>query len=62
MAVHLASQSLRLGECDLALAGGVNLMLGPEIHINFSKARMLSPDGRCKTFADSADDVQYPMK
>ena len=55
VAAHLACQSLRLGECDLALAGGVNLMLGPELHINFSKARMLAPDGRCKTFAGSAD-------
>jgi len=55
LAVHLACQSLRLGECSRALAGGVNLILGPELHINFSKARMLSPDGRCKTFDGSAD-------
>jgi acyl transferase domain-containing protein/SAM-dependent methyltransferase/acyl carrier protein len=55
VSVHLACQSLRLGECDLALAGGVNLMLGPELHINFSKARMLAPDGRCKAFAEAAD-------
>ncbi|MFT7691649.1 MAG: acyl transferase domain-containing protein/acyl carrier protein [Candidatus Latescibacterota bacterium] len=55
LAVHLACQSLRLGECSRALAGGVNLMLGPELHINFSKAKMLSPDGRCKTFDRAAD-------
>jgi acyl transferase domain-containing protein/acyl carrier protein len=55
LAVHLACQSLRLGECSRALAGGVNLILGPELHINFSKVRMLSPDGRCKTFDRSAD-------
>ena len=55
LAVHLACQSLRLGECSTALAGGVNLMLGPELHVNFSKARMLSPDGRCKTFDEAAD-------
>ncbi|OAD24132.1 beta-ketoacyl synthase [Candidatus Thiomargarita nelsonii] len=52
---HLACQSLRLDECDLALVGGVNLIYGPETYINFSKARMLSPDGRCKTFDAAAD-------
>ena len=46
VAVHLACQSLRSGECDLALAGGINLILGPEAHIAFTKARMLAPDGR----------------
>ena len=55
VAVHLACCSLRLGECELALAGGVNLMLTPELSINFSKARMLSPDGRCKTFDAAAN-------
>lgn len=55
VALHLACQSLRLGECDLALAGGVNLILRPELHINFCKARMLAPDGRCKTFDASAN-------
>jgi malonyl CoA-acyl carrier protein transacylase len=53
--VHLACQSLRNSECDLALAGGVNLILTPELSINFSKARMLSPDGRCKTFDATAN-------
>ncbi|MFN3647973.1 MAG: SDR family NAD(P)-dependent oxidoreductase [Armatimonadota bacterium] len=55
VATHLALQSLRQGECELALAGGVNLVLSPELSINFSRARMLSPDGRCKTFDASAD-------
>src|SRR5688572_15698808 len=53
--VHLACQSLRAGECRLALAGGVNLILSPEATINFSKARMMAPDGRCKTFDAAAD-------
>ena len=55
VAVHLACHSLRSGECTLALAGGVNLILSPEANINFSKSRMLAPDGRCKTFDASAD-------
>ncbi|MEM9271364.1 MAG: type I polyketide synthase [Cyanobacteria bacterium P01_F01_bin.143] len=48
--VHLACQSLRNRECNLAIAGGVNRILSPEHSINFSRARMLSPDGHCKTF------------
>ncbi len=55
VAVHEAVQSLRNGECNLALAGGVNLVLRPEILINFSRARMISADGRCKTFDARAD-------
>ena len=55
VAVHLACRSLRSGECTLALAAGVNLILSPEANINFSKSRMLAPDGRCKTFDASAD-------
>ncbi|MCI0581190.1 MAG: polyketide synthase dehydratase domain-containing protein, partial [Chloroflexi bacterium] len=55
VSVHLACQSLRSGESDLALAGGVNLMLAPEATIYFSKLRALAPDGRCKTFAAAAD-------
>jgi acyl transferase domain-containing protein/aryl carrier-like protein len=55
VAVHLACRSLRSGESRLALAGGVNLMLAPETTINFSRARMLAADGRCKTFDQAAD-------
>ncbi len=54
-AVHLACRSLRAGECDLALAGGVNRILTPELSVNFSRNGMLSPDGRCKAFAATAD-------
>jgi acyl transferase domain-containing protein/acyl carrier protein/phospholipid N-methyltransferase len=53
--VHLACQSLRTRESDLALAGGVNVLLIPETTISATKARMLSPDGRCKTFDESAN-------
>ena len=55
VAVHLACQSLRSGETSVALAGGVNVMLLPEITVNFSKARMMASDGHCKTFDARAD-------
>jgi acyl transferase domain-containing protein len=55
VALHMACQALRLGECDAALAGGVNLILTPEMNISFSKGRMMAPDGRCKTFDAAAD-------
>ncbi len=55
VAVHLACQSLRSGESDLALVGGANLILRPEITVSLSKMQALSPDGRCKTFDADAD-------
>lgn len=55
VAVHLACRSLRDGECTFALAGGVNLILSSEWNSVFNAARMMAPDGRCKTFDDSAD-------
>jgi acyl transferase domain-containing protein/acyl carrier protein len=55
VAVHLACQSLRTRECSMALAGGVNAMLSPATTIALSKAHMMSPDGRCKTFDSHAD-------
>ena len=55
VAVHHACQSLRRGECDQALVGGVNLMLSPAITVAFSQAGMMAADGRCKTFDAGAD-------
>jgi amino acid adenylation domain-containing protein len=49
-AVHLACRSIAAGECELAIAGGVNVLLAPEPTIGFCKTAMLSPDGRCHSF------------
>ena len=57
VAVHLACQSLRAGECDMAMACGTTLILAPEVSIGLSSAEMLSPDGRCKTFDAAADGI-----
>jgi acyl transferase domain-containing protein len=55
VAVHQACRSLRSGEADLALAGGVNLVLDPAGTVAFSQAHMMSPTGRCRAFSDDAD-------
>jgi myxalamid-type polyketide synthase MxaB len=55
VALHLACQSLRADECELALTGGVNIMLSPELMVGLSGMTALSADGRCKTFDESAD-------
>ncbi|MBD0688818.1 type I polyketide synthase [Streptomyces sp. CBMA123] len=55
VAVHLACQALRDGECDLALAGGVTLILGARTTMSFARMGMLSPTGRCRTFDAAAD-------
>lgn len=55
VAIHRAVESIILGHCDQAIAGGVNTLVSPELQISFSKAGMLSPNGRCKTFSKDAD-------
>ena len=55
VSIHLACQSLRTGECRMALAGGVNVILAPEPFICFTNWGMMSADGRCKTFDAAAD-------
>lgn len=55
VAIHLAVQSLKNHECNMAIAGGVNLMLNPETFLLLESGNMLSPDGRCNTFSDSAN-------
>jgi acyl transferase domain-containing protein/NAD(P)-dependent dehydrogenase (short-subunit alcohol dehydrogenase family)/acyl carrier protein len=55
VAMHLAAQALRQGECDRALAGGVNLLLSPEPTVYFAELAALSPTGRCRTFDAGAD-------
>lgn len=55
VALHLACRSLRDGDCELALAGGVNLILDPQVTSGFAQAGMMAPDGLCKTFDAAAD-------
>lgn len=55
VAVHEACKSLKLGETNLAIVGGVNALLSPDTYINLSQANMLSPDGHCKVFSQEAN-------
>jgi len=55
VALHRAVEALRQGQCDYAIAGGVNTLVASDPHVSFAKAGMLAPDGRCKTFAADAD-------
>ncbi|MFS8211413.1 SDR family NAD(P)-dependent oxidoreductase [Paenibacillus sp. S29] len=55
VAIHRAVRAIEDGSCEMAIAGGVNVIITPELHISFNKAGMLCEDGRCKTFSNKAN-------
>nr|KAG5702434.1 hypothetical protein BaRGS_027521 [Batillaria attramentaria] len=55
VAIHLGCQAILTGDCNMAICGGVNAMQIPDVYVQLSKARMISPTGLCQTFSDKAD-------
>ncbi|HKX29431.1 MAG TPA: beta-ketoacyl synthase N-terminal-like domain-containing protein, partial [Blastocatellia bacterium] len=55
VAIHRAVRAMQSGDCEMALAGGINTIITPVLHLSFNKAGMLSEDGRCKTFSEDAN-------